>query len=95
MHITRKLKHPFEDTANVWTPLQNSCNSSINGHRYTSMFPNVTNSFLGMFKANIKKYHLMTNQGSKLQLRSITSQVEWQELKSQNMGSAHQVPTPS
>jgi len=56
MHMARKLKFSFEDTSNVWTPFHNSCNFSINGHRYTSTFSDVTDSSLGMIKANIKNY---------------------------------------
>jgi len=66
MHVVHKLKLSFEDKSNVWTPLHNNCNYSINGCRYTSTFLDATNSVLGMFKVNIKKYHLVTNQGGKL-----------------------------
>ncbi len=65
-----------------FTPIHNSCKLSISGCKYTSTFVDVTDSFLGIVKTNILKYHLVISQGRKLEFNKITGHVEWHELRS-------------
>jgi hypothetical protein len=69
MRMAFNLKFLFTlsvDAFTASTPSQSCCNSSIKGARYTSTFSDVTLSFPGMRRTNIKKNHFVTIHGGRL-----------------------------
>jgi hypothetical protein len=55
MHIALKLNVAPYNESNAFTPFHNICNSSMRGSKYMSIVANVTDSFLGIIRPNIKK----------------------------------------
>jgi len=84
MHMARSINVSLEKTSNAWTLVHRTYNSSISGCRYTSTFSTFTNFFLGIIRANINKYRLVTSQGGKLWFNNIMGHVKWQEPRSPN-----------
>jgi hypothetical protein len=53
--MARKLSFSPIVTSKAWTPFHDTYNFLINDYKYTSKFPDVIDSLLGMVRANIIK----------------------------------------
>jgi hypothetical protein len=62
IHIAFNVNVTPEYASKTCMPCHKTCNSSISGYKYTSMFTNVIDYLLGLIKAKIIKYRLVTTK---------------------------------